>query len=223
MSALSNPTIVFAKAIESIGGAQAVNAIQSLAGIADCRSQNGPYITELYSARGSKLFFKQTRPERDPFVAIINGTYAWTVDPLTQQIQTLEHSMAAMILGHDFLMLPLLLEQRFTHLAGKGSADFAGTPCEKIKAVDGSGYPCELYFATHTHRLVGMRLSNPIGDDGEQVQIVFAEWHRYEAILLPTKIVITDKSGEFQFVFRQISVNGVDEMLFAIPSGLTPI
>ncbi len=220
---LPNARSIFDASIESIGGMHGVAGINSIAGIADCTSPNGSYITELYSARGDKLYFKQVRADRVPFIAVVNGLYGWAIHPETQQVERLDSRTAAMILDHDLLMLPLVLTQRFKNPVVHGVTDLAQTPCVRMQATDNGGLPCELYFATDTHRLAGMILTNPIGNEGEMVRIIFAEWRPIDRILLPSTVVITDRSGDFRFVFRNPSLNSVDEAMFLVPNEITTL
>jgi len=212
-----NAATIIDKSIKALGGQQIVESILSISGIADCTSPNGSYITELYSARTDRLVFKQIRAGRDPFVGIINGKYAWAFDPDTNKVEPLDDKSTAMIQGHDFLMLPLIIDQRFTQLEFVTITDFGGEQCTKIIALDRLNMPCELYFNANTHRFAGFVLANPVGKDGETVQIRFASWQKTHNILLPATVSITDKSGDFHFTFRQVSVNTVDESVFEIP------
>ena len=121
MTSLNNIESIFTASIESIGGQQAAARIKSISGIADCTSPYGPNITELHSARNDRLVFKKIQPEQPEFTAIINGTYAWGYDPETKQPDSLEKQSAAMILGHDFLMLPLIWLQQYKNFVVKDS------------------------------------------------------------------------------------------------------
>jgi len=212
-----NAATIINKSIKALGGQRAADNILSIFGIADCTSSNGPYITELYSARTDRLVFKQIRPGRDPFVGIINGKYAWASDPATNEVEPLDDKSTAMIQGHDFLMLPLIIDQRFKQLEVMNIMDFEGEQCTKIKALDRLNMPCELYFNADSHLFAGFILANPIGRDGETVQIRFTSWQKTHNILLPATVSITDKSGNFHFTFRQVSVNTVAESVFEIP------
>ncbi len=209
---------IFEKSIESLGERQTASNIMSIVGIADCTSPKGTYTTELYSTRNDRLLFKQIRPERDTFVAIINGSYAWSIDPITHQVESLDIKSIAMIQGHDFLMLPFILAQRFKNPEIEHITTFTGKQCTKVSAIDKFDLPCDLYFDADTHRLRGIVLANPIGRKGETVQIIFTSWQQFDKITLPVTITITDTSGDFFFVFREPILNSLDESIFAIPN-----
>jgi len=209
------------KSIEALGGQSVIDQIRSISGLADCTSPNGPYVTELHSARHDRLLFKQIRPNRDPFTAIINGSYAWAVNPATNKVEALDARSTAMIQGHDFLMLPMILEQRFRYLQVAEANDLDGIRCNKLTAIDSLGKPCGLYFSTETTLLAGIILVNPIGRDGETVKILFTTWHKIDDILLPATMKLTDKSGDFYFTFRQLSINSLDEGIFVVPEAIS--
>lgn len=209
-----NANSILTTSIKSLGITQQV---QSICGIADCTSPRGPYITELYASRNDKLIFKQIHPQGKPFMAIVNGRFAWSVDLDTNRVQQLDSRATAMILGHDLLMLPLIISKRFANPVLIGPNQFADKQCEKVKAIDQWGKSCELFFDKQTLRLAGLIIPNPIGESNETVQLVFTKWEQVTQIFLPKEVVITDKSGDFRFLFRQITLNDVDETLFTVP------
>ncbi|MCB0010022.1 MAG: hypothetical protein KDE04_26330, partial [Anaerolineales bacterium] len=77
------------------------------------------------------------------------------------------------------------------------------------------------YFAGDTGRLAGLALTNPIGEAGEMVQIVFKGWLPVGEVTLPAEVLITDKTGAFYFRFRPVEINHVDEAVFAIPAHIS--
>jgi len=213
---------ILQKSIEAMGGQSAVDKIDNISGIADCTSPNGPYVTELHSARNDRLLFKQIHPKRDPFTAIINGQYAWAIDPKTNESEALDDRSTAMIQGHDLLMLPIIWDQRFNKFKVTDAAtDFEGRRCIKVQALDRLNLPCELYFDLNTSLLTGIILVNPIGKDGETVTIQFTSWQKIQNNFFPATVLITDKSGDFYFTFREVNINSLDENIFTVPKVLS--
>ncbi|MCA9985442.1 MAG: hypothetical protein KDE59_14145 [Anaerolineales bacterium] len=209
------------KARRTLGAAAELAAVQSVAGIADCQSPNGPYTTALQAARGDRLFFQQVHPGGRAFTGVVNGQVAWAVDAVTGEAQPLSPEATAMILGHDLLILPLILAERFHKLRPAGTAEYGGKLCQVLAGEDPWRSPCLLYFASDTGRLAGLALTNPIGAAGEMVQIVFKGWLPVGEVTLPAEVLITDKTGEFYFRFRPVEINHVDEAVFAIPAHIS--
>ena len=217
MTSLNNIESIFAASVESIGGQQAVNHVKSISGIADCTSPYGSNITELHSARNDRLVFKKIRPERPEFTALVNGPYAWSFDPETKQPDHLETQSAAMVLGHDFLMLPFIWMQRYKNFNIAGNATFANTNCIKIQAENRWGESFDLFFNLDTQRFTGFARTNSEKDENANLQVVYKEWKIIDDVTLPKVIVITDKAGEYIYNFREISINTIDENIFTVP------
>ena len=217
MTSLNNIEAIFTASIESIGGQQAAAHIKSISGIADCTSPYGPNVTELHSARNDRLVFKKIRPEQPEFTAFINGPYAWGFDPETNQPDHFEPQSAAMVLGHDFLILPFIWAQRYKNFNIVGTATFANTDCLKIQAENKWGESFDLFFASDTQRFAGFARTNPEQDENASLQVVYKEWKTINDLKLPSLIVITDKAGEYIYNFRELSINTIDENIFTVP------
>lgn len=127
---------IFKAAINAMGGTDAVRNVYSIRAFAECTSPRGPYTTEIHSARGDRLWFKQSNPERDDFVATINGRCVWTIDPSTQQAEELPVHVRSMLRGHEFQLIPLILEERFRDPLLEDTEEFAGSMCTKMRVLD---------------------------------------------------------------------------------------
>ena len=213
-----NAETIFEESIIFLGGGEKMPVVDSISGTADVTSPNGHNTTELQSATGDRVFFKRTRSGQSPFTAVVNGPYAWAYDPETSQPEPLDSQDAAFILGHDFLMLPFVLANRFHDPEFVGQSTFQNILCLKVEATNSINQNCFLYFAVATNRFLGLTIH------GENtVYIRYAEWEHHQDILLPTLIVITDNGGEYRFVFNQILLNRVDESIFNIPAAFQSI
>lgn len=217
MTSLNNIEAIFTASVESISGQQAADRIRNISGIADCTSPYGPNITELHSARNDRLVFKKIRPEQPDFTAIINGQHAWGFDSETKQPDHLETQSVAMVLGHDFLMLPFIWLQRYKNFNIVGTAIFANTDCLKIQAENRWGESFDLFLNSDTQRFAGFARTNSENNEDASLQIVYKEWRMIDEVTLPTEIFITDKAGEYIYKFREISINTLDESIFTVP------
>ena len=208
---------LIAKLLEAMGGVETAVAIQSIHAIANCTAPQGEYVTEIHSARGQRLRFRQEWPGRQPFVGTVNGPHAWATAAETGVVQKLAESSVAMIRSHEFQMIPLTLPERFSQMTVGETVEFAGGMCTAVHAQDELAQPCTLYFDTDTGLLAGFILTNPVGEEGETVKIVFNQWQTINNIKLPTNVTATDKNGDFILDFHTVTLNNVDPKLFTVP------
>jgi hypothetical protein len=202
--------------IKALGGMKAVQQIRSIRALADCTGPNGRYTTEIHSARGNRLSFKQVREDRQTFIAMVNGKIAWT-KKTNDEFDWLDKAGVSMIRSHEFQMIPLTLAERYTNFVVEGEAEYAGQPCVKIRALDELGKPFHLFFNSQTKLLAGMILPDVRSDTGEVVKVVFNTWKTIGTLKLPVKVTATDRAGEFVLNFHSIILNHVDEKMFKIP------
>ena len=212
-----NADAVFSAAAQAMGGRKALQEIQSIRAMADCVGPRGKYKTELQSARGDRLMFRQSWVGRETFLAFVNGKRAWTKSEKTGQVAPLDRNSAAMIRSHEFQMLAIALRERYGNPQVEGYENFAGTRSIKVRMVDEIGNPCHVFFDADSHLMLGMLILNPTGEAGETVRVVFNRWRQVGRVKLPSMITATDKSGDFVFEFQEISLNDVDPTLFRVP------
>src|ERR1044071_7919091 len=109
---------------------KAVQQIRSIRALADCTGPNGRYMTEIHSARGNRLSFKQVREDGRTFIGMVNGKIAWT-KKTNDEFDWLDKAGVSMIRSHEFQMIPLTLAERYTNFVVEGEAEYAGQPCVK--------------------------------------------------------------------------------------------
>ena len=211
-----NAEQVFSLSFEAMGGRQALDAIQSIRALAQCTGPRGPYQTEIYSARGDRLKFKQISNNGASFVGIVNGKHQWVSDEKTGDVTPISEGRAEMLRGHEFQMIAIVPQERFRHARVAGLEAFAGIRSIRLSAVDGLGKPASLFYSQDSKLLVGMVLVNPINDK-ESVRVVYKDWKQVGRAKLPAKVTATDESGDFVLNFDQITLNDVDEKIFTVP------
>ncbi|MEW6127901.1 MAG: hypothetical protein AB1757_12755 [Acidobacteriota bacterium] len=215
------PEDIIAASIKAIGGQASVNRIRSIYAFASCRGPRGAYTTEIQSARGNRLMFKQVRVGGNTFIGYVNGETAWTVDSRKQEFSLLDKTGAWMIRGHEFQMIPLALGERYKNFSVEGKENFAGASCIKIRAVDELNLTTYLFFNWQTKLLAGVISPNPASDKGEVITVVYKEWRTVGKVKIPGKVRATDSTGDFLLDFHTIRLNTVDNKIFAIPATVT--
>jgi hypothetical protein len=217
-TSLPDAPAVFAAAAEAMGGAEELAGILSIRGVAHCVAPGGAYVTELNSARGGRTWFKQSPVGSQEFLAIVNGEHAWSPAGNQGSVQ-LSEAVVAMVTGHEFQMIAVDIETRYSEAQVVGMEEFSGAQCVKLRLTDTLGQPMDAFFHTSSHLLAGLRYANPMQPDAD-VWIRLVEWRQISGVVLPSKVLATDNAGDFVLSFHDISVNNVDESLFEVPEGI---
>ena len=208
---------VFSAAIEAMGGRRALEEIKSIKADADCTGPKGAYKTELSSARGDRLMFRQTRVGRESFLVFVNGKRAWSKSEETGKIAPLDKKTVAAIRSHEFQMIAIATRERYSKPQLEGYEKFAGSRAIKVRMMDELGNPCHVFFDADSHLMAGMVIVNPMGEAGETVRIVFNRWSQIGKVKLPSTVTATDKTGDFVLNFHNITLNEVAPGVFSVP------
>ena len=210
---MNDAQAIFDASLAALGAPAAVAAIQTISAIAACTSPRGTYTTEIHSARGGRVWFKQTWANRNPIAIVINPHGAWATDTVTGETDTLDAQTVSMIRGHEFQMIPLTLPERFTEIRADGRAEFAGKECFAVQARDDLNLPCTLYFDSENFRWLGALLTNSQRVN-ETVRVVVNEWREVANVCLPAHVTATDSSGDYVLDFQQLVVNATADHIF---------
>jgi hypothetical protein len=210
---------ILAAAQGAMGNAGAIAAITSITALADCTGPHGAYTTEILSARGDRLMFRQVFPDRPSFVAVVNGAQAWARDETTGEIERLDAASIAGIRSHEFQMIALTMAERFADPVLVERTQFAGRTCQVVRMTGQLGFPHHVYFADDG-LWMGMIQPDSRAPEHETIRVTVNAWRRVEGVLLPSRVTATDASGDFVLDFRMIALNTVDDELFIVPPEL---
>lgn len=219
--ASSSVADIVARSVTALGASDARAAIHSITALADCLSPTGPYQTEIYSARGDRLKFKQFRAQGKPFVAFVNGQHFWTRDESTGHANPADKALAMMIRSHEFQWIALAPLARFSHPVLQADEEFDGVACSKLRVTDELGNPATLFFRKQDSLLVGLLLADTRQQPLATVRVAFKEWTQVGKLKLPSKVVATDTAGDFTLHFKTIHLNQVDERIFEVPKKIS--
>lgn len=211
-----DPLAVVESSLNAMGNEFERAKIRSLYAIADCVGPRGPYTTEIRSALKGRLIFKQIRAG-NVYQGTANGTIYWTSNANTGDFALADQRAAFAWRSHDFQMMALDLAARFRELSLAGYEPFAGRDATKLKTVDELGHPAELYFDRTTKLMLGFVIQDPFSEQPRFIRNVINEWKTVGKIRLPSKLTVTDHQGDFVLNFREITINKVDEKVFAVP------
>lgn len=214
--AQEKPADVIEAFVNSIGGAKELAKILNIRAIADCEGPNGKYITEVYSAKNSRLVFKQIRPNGQNLTGFVNGEIFWRANEKSGDVSIVNNQIASIWRGHEFQMIAVELLKRYREPSFEGYEDFAGFNSMKLRVTNEFGNPAYAFFNKNSKLLSGFIFLNPANQQ-EQVRILFNEWKTIGKVKLPSKITAIDNTGSFVLNFHTITVNKIDEQIFSIP------
>lgn len=211
-----DPVTVMESSLRAIGSAKDIAVIRSIHSFADCIGPKRNYTTELSSARGSRLIFKQVFPGGS-YVGHANGKTFWTTDEKTGDHTLVNETAAFVWRSHDYQMLAIEPGERFKDLDFESEETFGGKNAIKFSATDELGKPAAVYFEKETKLFLGFTIRNPFSDQPETIRTVFNEWKKVGKLKLPSRVTVTDKTGDFVLNFKNISLNKPDEKVFSVP------
>ncbi len=220
LAAQENAEQVLEKYMQAIGGRNNIARVQHIYAFAHCNGPNGAYQTEVQSAHGSKTLFKQVRANKPDYIGMVNGDTNWTMvpEPAIANKQT-----AFAWRSHELQWIATHLTERFRNLVFAGYEDFAGKRAIKLSGIDELNKTAHLYFDTNTYLLAGFTIFDPFGEQQETIQLTIQEWKKTGRLLMPKKVVFTDKKGSFELYFRTIKVNQAAAGTFDVPARVTAI
>lgn len=207
---------IIENSLAAIGGRKELARVRNLQAFADCAGPNGNYTTEIYSAKDSRLIFKQVLADGSIYLGRTTGSTFWTKDEKSGDFSLADRRAAFAWRSHDFQFLAMEIATRFRDFKAAGEETFAGKAALKLDATDELGNPAGVFFDKETRRLRGLTIRNPF-DENETIRTVFNEWKRVGRLELPSKVTATDKKGDFVLNFREIVLNKTDEKIFAVP------
>jgi hypothetical protein len=221
VSAQTSASEIIENSLQAIGGRKAIAKVRSLQAIADCRGPNGNYTTEIYSARNSRLIFRQVSANGNIYHGQTNGQVFWTKNEKGGDFSLADSRAAAVWRGHDFQLMAVEVAERFRDLALAGEESFDGKPAFRLRGKDELGNPADVFFEKDSKLMLGFTAQNPFSREIETVRIVFNDWRQIGKLKLPSKVTATDQKGDFVLNFREIVLNKTDEKIFAVPLKVT--
>lgn len=219
--AQGEPSAIIENSLQAIGGKKEIAKIRSLQAVADCTGPNGKYTTEIYSAKGARLIFKQVSASGKIYLGQTNGQTFWTKDEKSGDFSLADGKEASVWRGHDFQFLAMEIATRFRDLTFAGAENFNEKAAFQLRGKDELGNAADIFFDKETKLILGFTVQNPFSAEPEKIRIVFNEWKTVGGLKLPAKVTATDKQGDFVLNFREIVLNKTDEQIFAVPLKVT--
>lgn len=211
-----SPATVIDRSLEAIGPSRDRDNVRSINAIADCTGPNGKYTTEIDSANGFRLVFRQFRPNGNNYIGTQNGLTSWT-SRADGDFDLADRKETFVWRAHDYQRIALEIGTRFHDFKYGGESEFGGVPAVRLDSKDELGNDAAVFFSRSSGLLIGFTVRNPFSGTAETIRTVFSEWKKVGTLTLPAVATATDKTGDFVLRFREIKLNQNRDETFAVP------
>lgn len=201
--------------ISALGGRAAIDELRSLAVEADCTGPGGEFQTRVESLRPGAVYFRQRSGESSTEIWS-TAARTWTRDP-EEGLSELDDGARDFVRGHEFHLLLLELETRFSgHRLSDPSPGPAET-CRRIDMEDSSGHPASI-CVRESDGLPAFIEMNPPGASGP-LHVRFEDWREIEGIRYFHGFVLTEGADRtFTYRYRTLQPNAVAASRFVRPA-----
>jgi hypothetical protein len=218
----STPTAgdLIARAMELMGGREAIARIDVLTTVADCDGPPGAFTTTVHAAGGQRVVFQQA-DAGGAFIGHVNGDIGWMADLGTGAVVPVEGDMRSMFLGHAFHHLALHLDGAFRDHELVGRSLFGDRLCWKVRMIDAFDRQAWAYFGVDDGRLDGMTLTVDAGGDAAQtVMILYDDWRVAGDLRLFHAFALRHGPELWRYRFTDIRINEQDPAIFEVPAAV---
>lgn len=200
--------------ISTLGGRAAIGELTSLAVEADCTGPGGAFRTRVESLRPDAVYFQQHSTDGSTEIwSTADGT--WTRDA-TKGLSKLDDGVRDFVRGHEFHLLVLELETRFSGHRLRDATPGSSAECRRIDMEDPSGHPASACIREADGLPIWLEM-NPPGAQGPIV-IRFEDWREIQGIRYFHAFVLTEGAERtFTYRYRTLEPNGVAADRFARP------
>jgi hypothetical protein len=199
--------------ISALGGRAAIGMLRSLAVEADCTGPGGEFRTRVESLRPDAVYFRQRDGEGSTEIWSTGGR-TWTRDAESGW-KELDDGVRDFVRGHEFHLLVLELETRFTaHRLNHSTLEVG---CRRIDMEDLAGHPASVCVRESDGLPASLEM-NPPGAQGP-ILVRFEDWREIEGIRYFHAFVLTEGTERtFTYRYRTIEPDGVLPSRFVLPA-----
>jgi hypothetical protein len=194
----------------ALGGARAIDQLESLSVMANCAGPGGHFKTWVESLRPGSVHFRQSDG--------IDSIAVWSTPDSTwlgngDRYAAGDARVRAFVRGHEFHLEILEVETRFTDHAVAGKDTVEGHVCTRVTMKDEFGDPAVLLI-DDSNDLPRMLELNPPGAEGP-VRAIFDDWKRLDGLMYFFSIRMTEgPERSFLYRYQEIVPDGVDPSVF---------
>ena len=194
-------------------GGEAVANVRTVATRADVQSPGGSFETVLYSARDGRTRMQQTTG----FHAGLSPSGDWIVPSAEEGRRPLPAEIREVVIGHELHMVFIDPESRYTDPVALEPSTFMDRPALPVRVRGEEGRNVLLYYDARDTLPVGIRLETAVGE----VEVDVADWRTLDGLRLFWSAEFRDRSGSFEYAYRDVRVNETPDDAFFPERGST--
>ncbi|MEJ2311508.1 MAG: hypothetical protein P8Y21_03775 [Gemmatimonadales bacterium] len=191
-------------------GGEAVANVQTVAIRADVQGPESSFETVLYSARDGRVRMMQTTGLH----VGLSPSGDWILPSVEKGRQPLPPEIREVVIGHELHMIFIDPQSRYSDPAALEPSFFRGRQVLTVRVRGDEGRSVLLYYDVRDTLPVGMLLETAVGE----VDVEVADWELLEDLKLFRSAAFRDRSGTFEYAYRDIRVNETTDDEF-LPEG----
>lgn len=200
--------------LSALGGREAIDSLRSLSIEADCTGPGGEFHSRVDSFLPGRTYFRQRAGDSE--------TQIWSTPERTWRrkgdggFEDLGEEIRYFVRAHEFHLLLLELESRFSNHRSAGSSSMNGIPCLSIEMEDESGQAASLCVAEADSLPLVLEM-NPIGAEGP-VRVTFDDWRDIGGLRYFFAFTLTEgPERTFTYSYKRIQPDAVPADRFVPP------
>lgn len=206
---------VIERMLSALGGRRAIDGLASLAVEADCSGPGGPFRTRVESLRPDAVHFVQRAGDHTTELWS-TGEATWRLDAAGEP-EIVDDGARSFLRGHEFHLLVLELEERFSEHRLGGADRVEGRACRRIAMRDADGRPASLCVDDESFLPLEL-VTNPPGAAGP-LTLRPADWREVGGILYFHSFELGEGPDRvFTYRYDSIRPGAVSGEQFAAPA-----
>jgi hypothetical protein len=211
--AVSNARQILEGATRAMGGEAVANS-RTVAIRADVLAPERSFETVLYSARDGRVRMMQTTGLH----VGLSPTGDWILPSAEEGRQPLPAEVREIVIGHELHMIFIDPESRYADPAALEPSIFRDRSVLPVQVHGDEGRSVLLYYDAGDTLPVGMLLETAVGE----VEVEVADWRPLDDLRLFWSAAFRDRSGTFEYAYREIRVNETADDEFLPEGEATP-
>lgn len=212
MGSAGDASQILAGAARAMGG-RAVAEVRTVAVRADVQGPGRSFETVLYSARDGRTRMQQTTG----FHAGLSPSGDWIVPSPEEGRRPLPVEIREVLIGHELHMIFIDPESRYRDPVAWEPSRFAERDVLPVRVLAEEDRAVMLYYDARDTLPVGMRIDTAVGE----VEVEVADWRVLGNVRLFWSAKFRDRSGSFEYAYREIQVNETPDDAFFPEGGST--
>lgn len=203
-----------ARALEAMGGPDAVAGVQALRAHALAEGPGGSFAVDVLSHRNGGV--RATWTGGLSMGIEPGGGAGWMTGP--DGVEPLDPSMGGFVRGHELHMLAIAPETRLELLAFTGRVSFHGRLAFRLTGVDSRDSPVDLFYGPEDGLPLGLRLVDEARPERGAVTTTFLEWDTVDGVRLFRGARFEQDDEVFRYRYDVLEIlPDADEAEFAPP------